>query len=297
MQGDPRRDREWEHWPGRGAPDDGVRHRLRSLFSPTDSVDAVEALIAARGRELEERTEQLAETIADLEHREERARELRMAVEQMLRNGSAELDARHAELAALAEELVRREAALAEAEQEVELRRQELGAVELRKAALERKETALEQRSAELERLHAELAARVETFEADHGRDRELDALQTELEGRARQLERGLEELVEARRSVAAAQAMLVERERRLSDRESSSPRDPEIPTTTPAVETAHVLFLAGDRYRLEERPGPAPSPNERVEVDGATYAVARIGSSPLPEDRRRCAFLVPVGV
>ena len=85
-------------WPGE--PEDGIRHRLRALFShtgtPTES--AIEELLAERGRELELRTEQLAATVADLQRREERARELRTAVEEMLRHGSAELDERHAQL-------------------------------------------------------------------------------------------------------------------------------------------------------------------------------------------------------
>ena len=92
MQGQPRRDREWEHWPGRKPPDDRLRHRLRSLFVPTDGGEEaeVEALIAERDREIEERTNQLAATIADLERREEQASRLRIAVEEMLRQGSAE---------------------------------------------------------------------------------------------------------------------------------------------------------------------------------------------------------------
>src|SRR3972149_809843 len=118
-QQQPNRDREWEHWPGRrDTEDDGIRHRLRSLFSYTASPEesAVEELIAARGRELELRTEQLAATVADLQKREERARELRSAVEDLLRRGSSELDERHAELNALAVELSRREEAVAVAE-------------------------------------------------------------------------------------------------------------------------------------------------------------------------------------
>ena len=92
----------------RRPPDDGIRHRLRALFSATDD-EAVEALIAERGREIEEQTERLQATIADLERREEQTARLRSAVEEMLRHGSAELDERHAELAALAVELRARE--------------------------------------------------------------------------------------------------------------------------------------------------------------------------------------------
>ena len=29
-----RKDREWEHWPGRKHPDEGLKGRLRALFTP-----------------------------------------------------------------------------------------------------------------------------------------------------------------------------------------------------------------------------------------------------------------------
>ena len=77
------------------------------------------ALIAVHGRELELRSEKLLTAVHDLERREERARELHSRVEQILREGSAELDSRQAELNARAAELDRREAELAVAEDRV----------------------------------------------------------------------------------------------------------------------------------------------------------------------------------
>ena len=160
MQGHPREDREWEHWPGRKAPDEGIRHRLKALFAATDDEEAVEALIAERGRELEEQTERLQVTIEDLERREEQAGRLRSAVEEMLRTGSAELDERHAELSALALDLRAREEKVREQERDIAVRKQELGAVELRRAAVERREAAAAEREAALERASAELRDR-----------------------------------------------------------------------------------------------------------------------------------------
>ena len=159
MQGPARKNREWEHWPGRGVPDDGIRHRLRALFSPTDD-EAVEALIAERGREIEEQTARLQATITDLERREEQAARLRRAVEEMLRQGSAELDERHAELGALAVELRAREEAVREQERDIAVRKQELGAVELRRAAVERREQAAGEREAALAEAAATLSDR-----------------------------------------------------------------------------------------------------------------------------------------
>ena len=137
----------------------GVRSRLRGLFAATDTGDAVADLIAVHGRELEQRSEKLLTAVHDLERREERARELHTRVEQILREGSAELDARQAELNARAAELERRESELAVAEERVGERARELGAVELRRAAVERREEAVRARAAELERQAGEVAA------------------------------------------------------------------------------------------------------------------------------------------
>ena len=161
MPGQPRRDREWENWPGRGSADDGIRHRLRTLFASTENdEEAIEALIAQRGREIEEQTDQLQATIADLERREEQTGRLRSAVEEMLRHGSAELDERHADLATLARELGEREERVRADERDIAVRKQELGAVELRRAAVERREEALAAREEALDRISAELTRR-----------------------------------------------------------------------------------------------------------------------------------------
>ncbi len=146
----------WDHAPER---ETGVRSRLRSLFAPTDTGDAVADLIAVHGRELELRSEKLLTAVHDLERREERARELHTRVEQILREGSAELDGRQAELNARATELERREAELAVAEERVAQRARELGAVERRRAAVARREEAVRARALELERQAGEVAA------------------------------------------------------------------------------------------------------------------------------------------
>lgn len=48
----------------------------------------------------------------------------------------------------------------------------------------------------------------------------------------------------------------------------------------------------SAEGYRLVEREGAAPGRGERVEVEGTPFRVLRLGPSPLPGDRRRCAFL-----
>ena len=80
------------------------------------------------------------------------------AVEEMLRQGSAELDERHAELTRLSLDLAGREERVRADERDIAVRKQELGAVELRRAAVERRETVAAEREAALERLAEDLA-------------------------------------------------------------------------------------------------------------------------------------------
>jgi hypothetical protein len=57
---------------------------------------------------------------------------------------------------------------------------------------------------------------------------------------------------------------------------------------------TGYLLFVPSSKgYRLEERDGPAPERDERVEVDGSAFVVSRVGASPLPLDARPCAYLL----
>jgi uncharacterized protein (DUF3084 family) len=163
-------DRSWDVGPGRTASEDRVLGRLRSLFVPTDTGETFTELIARRGRELEERSEQLRTAVGELERRQLRARELHSRVERILRDGAADLDVRQAELDVRAAELDRRESAVLQAEERVETRRRELGAVELQRAALERREESIRERQLHLERQAQELAALARRLDEVGGR-------------------------------------------------------------------------------------------------------------------------------
>ena len=52
------------------------------------------------------------------------------------------------------------------------------------------------------------------------------------------------------------------------------------------------ALVPSPDGYRLVVLDGLLPDPGMTVEVEGFERVVARHGRSPLPGDRRRCAFL-----
>jgi hypothetical protein len=61
---------------------------------------------------------------------------------------------------------------------------------------------------------------------------------------------------------------------------------------------SAYLLFVTKPTgYELVAREGEPPAPGSRVEVDGdgGSFTVAKLASSPLPGDGRRCAYLVPV--
>jgi hypothetical protein len=57
-----------------------------------------------------------------------------------------------------------------------------------------------------------------------------------------------------------------------------------------------HLLFVwRPTGYRLEERDGEAPAVGTEIEIgDGAVQRVSKVGPSPLPGDRRPCAYLQP---
>jgi len=60
-----------------------------------------------------------------------------------------------------------------------------------------------------------------------------------------------------------------------------------------------HLLFIATPAgYSLAEQDGPPPRPGDRIEIPGqaTSFLVVKLGPSPLPNDRRRCAYLEPTG-
>jgi len=55
-----------------------------------------------------------------------------------------------------------------------------------------------------------------------------------------------------------------------------------------------HLLFVwKPTGYELREQDGDVPSVGAEVEADGVTLRVTKVAPSPLPGDRRQCAYLV----
>jgi hypothetical protein len=54
-----------------------------------------------------------------------------------------------------------------------------------------------------------------------------------------------------------------------------------------------YLLFLSKPSgYELVEEAGDVPPAGSEVERDGETLRVTKVGPSPLPGDRRMCAYL-----
>ena len=54
-----------------------------------------------------------------------------------------------------------------------------------------------------------------------------------------------------------------------------------------------HLLFVwKPTGYELREQEGETPAVGEEVEQDGTTFRVTKVAPSPLPGDKRDCAYL-----
>lgn len=165
-------------------------------------------------------------------------------------------------------------------------------------ADLERREELLRDSRASVERMlrlgRGDLEAR-ENELTDFLRElteREARIAETEAEIARRRQELGAVELkratVERReRDLAAREAQLVELEA------EAGQRDAHVIPGEPRAETVELVFVSGPSYRLVERSVGDLVPGATIEIDAEAYVVERVGPSPLPGDRRRCAFLV----
>lgn len=115
----------------------------RILASDPDPEQRLDELLGERRKEIEEQAARLREAVRDLERREQILRDSRTSLERLLRLGTSDLDSREAELSRLIDEVTTREERVRADEAEVARRREQLGAVELKRAAVERREQAV----------------------------------------------------------------------------------------------------------------------------------------------------------
>lgn len=162
-------------------------------------------------------------------------------------------------------------------------------------ADLERREQLLSDSRASVERL-----LRLGTKDLD-ARESDIARLLSDLTERESRLREQEEELARRRSELGAVELKRLtveQRERALDAREErivSGERTLGLTESTvaPQTETASLAFVPGTRYSLVElEPTPVEAGGVLV-VDGVEYVVTRVGSSPLPGDERRCAFLL----
>jgi hypothetical protein len=85
--------------------------------------------------------------------------------------------------------------------------------------------------------------------------------------------------------------AELIERVVALLDQVSLAPVSTP-PAPEPATEGWVAFVHSPDGYRLLQRDGSPPKQGAVVELDEGAFLVVGLGPSPLPGDRRRCAFV-----
>ena len=185
----------------------------------------------------------------------------------------------------------------------------------------------LVERQSEQEALLARQQLELTKLEAERSlarsRTDELDAVETRLresDGRAASLAQELQTLrgaaADRDREAAEIEAQLARTREALSDRESAlrrarvrleeleserrGPAAQETAAAPPASDvgperasTGHVRFVAyPDGYRLLSSDERCARSGDVVEVEGRSFLVTRVGRSPLPGDRRPCAYL-----
>jgi hypothetical protein len=157
-------------------------------------------------------------------------------------------------------------------------------------AELERREELLRDSRASVERM-----LRLGTSDLE-AREEELAAYVRELTERERELARAEAELGQRRQELGAVElkrAAVERRERALEAREA------ELVEQEAATRPDHderkpveLAFVPGARYTLVELEPSPLEPGLELEVEDGLFVVTRVGPSPLPGDRRKCAYL-----
>ena len=166
-------------------------------------------------------------------------------------------------------------------------------------ADLERREELLRDSRTSVERMlrlrTSDLESR-ETELTDFLRDltqRESRLADAEADLARRRSELGAVEL--RRAAVERREREVTAREERVAELESRPEGSDAARSAAPPAASTHVqlAFVPGLDYRLVELEPVGLVRGESIEVEAETYVVARTGPSPLPGDRRRCAYLV----
>ncbi len=121
-----------------------------------------------------------------------------------------------------------------------------------------------------------------------------LDTRRRELEEQRQRFEEAMQDLERRERVLAAREEELAAAEALLAEHVNGTS------TGAAGIRPNHpdgsvsLLFLAGPGYRLLEIEPQTLAVGSALDLDGQTYVVACLKSSPLPADHRRCAYVEP---
>jgi len=157
-------------------------------------------------------------------------------------------------------------------------------AVARRRAVLTAEEEALDAQEREVAHRRDQLGR----LGLAHGGSEIVEELFRHLDEWTKRVGRLQEELRTAQAAIASRDARIAELSA-LRLVENGPPPPPEPPSR-------HLVFLrAGAGYELREAEGPPPDAGDELEpAPGERYVVVKVGASPLPRDRRPCAFVEP---
>jgi multidrug efflux pump subunit AcrA (membrane-fusion protein) len=165
-------------------------------------------------------------------------------------------------------------------------------------AELERREELLRDSRASVERMLRLGTSDLEAREAELTdflgslTEREAAVSDAEAELARRRQELGAVELKRA--AVERRERALAEREEELQAlRQQLDERETQLAERDVTTEPVELVFLPGERYRIVEIEPVVLTAGYAFDVDDVEYIVARVGRSPLPDDGRRCAYLV----
>jgi chromosome segregation ATPase len=174
-----------------------------------------------------------------------------------------------------------------------------------RETLLEQQRSALAKHEVERSRLHQQAGVASEALRAAETQRFEHDSRVTALEQELDTLRTGIDErdrrLVELNAQHELVHGALAEHEDELKQaradaeeaaREPAEARRDEA-SDEPASPVGHVRLIAlPDGYTISESEDPCPRTGDVVQVGLGECAVMRIGPSPFPGDKRRCAVL-----
>jgi hypothetical protein len=157
-------------------------------------------------------------------------------------------------------------------------------------AELERREELLRDSRASVERM-----LRLGTSDLE-AREEELASYLRELTDREKEIARAEEELGQRRQELGAVElkrAAVERRERDLEAREAEvAEREAAVPVPRDEMEPVELALVPGARYSLVELDASPLTSGLELEIEDDVFVVTRVGPSPLPGDRRRCAYL-----